>query len=229
MNLAVIITAFIIMLPSGGGDATVRDAVLEALRADGHETSGVEVEVLRVTGVDAATGRIRVELSGASLPRARTQVRVLSESSDGTTTTGWALLNVLHYDSVAVVTTDVNTGDPVSPSDVSFEWTDVTTFRGTPLRASERASLENGGVWARALRDGRLVRTDDLRRPFAAETGDTVIVEYTRGTLVLRLSGRAREPGAVGDVIRIYSPETRATYRARLTGEGIATWIETRS
>ncbi|MEX1055510.1 MAG: flagella basal body P-ring formation protein FlgA, partial [Rhodothermales bacterium] len=61
----------------------------------------------------------------------------------------------------------------------------------------------------------------------AAETGDHVTLNYRRGAVQLRLTCKARESGAVGDVIRVYSDDTRSMYRARLTARGKADWIST--
>jgi flagella basal body P-ring formation protein FlgA len=205
----------------------VRQAFLAALQEAGHDVSRLQVDVTRVTGLEKA--RItHVEWSG-DLPRARNQVRIHGVTGDGAETSGWALINVVHFDSVAVAAANVQSGDEFDPTSIDFEWMDVTSFRGQPLRPADVATLPDGAVWSRNVREGREVRVDDVRAPFAAEVGDTILMDYARGALRLRISGRAREGGAVGDVIRIYSPETRATYRARLTGQGTAIWIETRS
>ena len=57
--------------------------------------------------------------------------------------------------------------------------------------------------------------------------GDPVLMAYARGIITLKLNCKAREPGAVGDEIRLYAPNTDTTYRARLTAPGQAEWIET--
>jgi hypothetical protein len=43
----------------------------------------------------------------------------------------------------------------------------------------------------------------------------------------MTLRCKAREPGFVGDVIRVYAPDNDTAYRARLVDAGRATWIET--
>jgi flagella basal body P-ring formation protein FlgA len=213
---------------SSSGEALVRQAVLDAMEQRGFDAAKVEVEVLRVNGVDADAGALRVELSGDATPRARTQVRVVRELPDGGTEAGWALLNVSHFDSIAVLNSGVTSGDRFTLDDVRFEWMEVTAFRGRPLRTSDVELLPSDAVWSRNLAEGRPIRLDDIRLPFAAQTGDPVMMEYSRNGLTLRLPCQARESGAAGDIIRVYSSETRTTYRARLTGPGTATWIETR-
>jgi flagellar basal body P-ring formation protein FlgA len=218
---------FITFLLFGGTESDVRQAVLSALVNRGADASKIEVEVLRVSGIGESAGPLRIELTGDAIPRSRAQVRVVRETAAGTES-GWALLNVVHFDSVAVTTSAIVAGSSLQMSDLSFEWMDVTAFRGRPLRKADLDVLPADAVWARPVAENRPVRVEDVRLPFAAETGDTILMDYTRSGLQFRISCRARESGSVGDVIRLYSPETRATYRARLTGPGTAVWIETR-
>jgi flagellar basal body P-ring formation protein FlgA len=222
--LAIIALVFMQSLDGDG----VRRAVLAAMDEGGIDASKVEVEVLRVNGLASTDGRVRVELPSDRAPRARTQVRLIRESESGATESGWALLNVLHFDSVAVTVAPAHVGSTFSDAGITFQWMDVTAFRGRPLRLSDLDALPADAIWGRSVAEGRPVRLEDLRLPFAAETGDTVLMEYARSGIVMRLSCRARESGSLGEVIRLYSPETRTTYRARLTGPGTATWIETR-
>lgn len=221
--------------PAARGQAAVRtaaEAVLAArFPADVHR---LNVRVTRTSEEVAAlpaAAPLRVEFPAeAAAPRGRTQVDVLTGSdADGWRRAGWALLDVAHFDSVVVAARRV-AGDEAVPEDaLTVAWTETTSFRGTPLRPADLRALEAAGgpVAARLLRPGRPLRTSDLRPPWAADTGAAVELGYTRGGLALRLSTKAREPGAVGDVIRVYSPDTQATYRARLTAPGAATWIET--
>lgn len=215
------------ILLSTGTESGIRQAVISALLERGADASKIEVEVLRISGIEEDAEPVSIELTGDAIPRARAQVRVIHETDAGTTT-GWALLNVIHFDSVAVTSSAVTAGTSLSMSDLMFEWMDVTAFRGRPLLKADLDDLPEGAIWSRAVAERRPVRLTDVRLPFAAEAGDTILMDYTRSGLRFRLSCRARESGSVGDVIRLYSPETRATYRARLTAPGSAVWIETR-
>lgn len=163
------------------------------------------------------------------LPRGRTQVRLRADRTDGSHDTGWAQLYVAHYDSVMITRRTVSGDDEIGPDDVYAAWMETTRFRGEPLRASDYNALraEHSLYATRRLSDGRTMRQSDVRPPYAATTGSQVEMSYQRRGLVLRLRCKAREPGYIGDVIRVYAPDTDATYRARLTAPGTAEWIET--
>lgn len=190
----------------------------------------LQVRLVRSGGaLDAESVRLVFPEEGA-LPRAHTQVDVLTrKGQEGWRKTGWALLYVAHYDSVLVTRRRIRGGESLPDGSLQAAWTEITTFRGAPMRPSDLRALRAQGpaVAARALRAGRVLRQTDLRPPYAADTGDTVLMQYRRGPLVLHLSCQAREPGLPGEVIRLYSPDSGSTYRARLTGKGTAEWIGT--
>ncbi len=177
-------------------------------------------------GLEAADATLRIALPAAQdVPRGLTQTPVYV----GGQKTGWALLYVAHYDSVAVPQADLRAGDALTPDQVETAWIETTRFRGEPLRAADLRALSAAGpVYAsRTLRAGRALRHGDLRPPYAADTGEAVEMTYQRGALTFRLRCKAREPGFAGEAIRLYAPTTDAVYRARLTEAGRAEWIET--
>ncbi|QXD16014.1 flagellar basal body P-ring formation chaperone FlgA [Rhodocaloribacter litoris] len=220
---------------AAGEPDTLRErlqAAAETLLADRfpEDAPRLRVRVLRTGGEIDPEAALRLRLpAGDGLPRAHIQVDVLgTENGQGGLKTGWALLYIAHFDSVVVARHDLEAGAPVTPGDVSTAWMEVTRFRGEPLRARDfRALARDGAFAARMLRAGRALRKDDLRPPLAADTGEAVLMHYRRGSISLRLTCKAREPGLVGDIIRLYFPDAEVTYRARLTGPGTAEWIET--
>ena len=124
-----------------------------------------------------------------------------------------------HYDSVLVTTRTIGPSDAISRDDVDVVWRETTRFRGTPLSAAvfqQDAPLRAD----RHLQSGRMLRENDVRPPYAVDTGQTVTVQYQRGRLRMTLRCKAREPGFVGDVIRVYAPDndtviTSPAWRAR--------------
>lgn len=194
------------------------------------EAHRLEVRVLRTSAsgnVSASTEIVFPALD--QLPRGRTQVRLRTSGPNGRRDAGWAQLYVAHYDSVMITRRTLSGDDEIDPDDVYAAWMETTRFRGEPLRASDYNALraEHPLFATRRLSDGRTMRQSDVRPPYAATTGSQVEMNYQRRGLVLRLRCKAREPGYIGDVIRIYAPDTDATYRARLTAPGTAEWIET--
>lgn len=213
-------------------DVRIRRAAEEALAA---RLSGparqTEVRVRRTGGmVDSARPLRLVFPPAEATPEGLTQVQVQTRTDvRGWHKTGWALLYVARFDSVVVARTRLRGDAPMHRSDVQVAWTETTNFRGEPLRASDFRALaaEQPVFAARTLAAGRTLRRSDVRPPYAADTGAAVEMRYARGALVFRLSCKAREPGFAQETIRLYCPNTRTTYRARLTSPGTAEWIET--
>lgn len=196
----------------------------------------LEVRVLRLSRdlqdtLTAAAPPLRIEApTRTALPRARTQVTILAGTeAAGWTKLGWAMLYVAHYDSVLVPTRQLPADEPLAAADLRTAWVETTTFRGEPLGPSElRKLLRDDEVFAsRTLREGRPLQRTDVRPPYAADIGEAVVMRFQRRRIALMLPCKAREPGYAGDVIRVYSPDTKTTYRVRLTDDGAADWIET--
>lgn len=189
---------------------------------------------VRVKRVEAALGEaatLRLDMpTGDGLPRGTTQVKLLAGSdAAGWERVGWALLYVSLYDSVLVARAPLRPGDAVTPDALRPAWIETTRFAGEPLRpAALRRLLADGAVFAaRTIGADKVLRRDQVRPAYAAETGATVMMRFERGGLRLNLTCKARETGHTGDAIRLYSSDTGKTYRARLTGPGTAAWIET--
>jgi flagella basal body P-ring formation protein FlgA len=208
------------------GVAAAAEAVLAERFPD--EAHRFEVRVLRTGGAVDETAPLRIDLpSGGEVPRGHTKVDVLARAASGWERTGWALLYVAHFDSVVVARRSVRRNDAVAPADLGTAWLETTSFHGEPLRAVDLAAWGPDLFADRPLREGRALRRGDLRPPFAADTGEAVTLHFQRGAITLELPCHAREPGFVGEEIRLYSSTTDATYRARLTAPGVATWTAT--
>lgn len=195
-------------------------------RRYGAAAQRMQVRVRRVQGVESMPVQVRFPSSGDA-PRGTIQVRV--ETRAGGATEGWALLYIAHFDSVMVAQHVLASNAPITVDAVAPAWVETTRFRGEPLRPSAFQALQRVGplVAARRLRAGQALRAGDVRGPYAADTGEAVLMQYQRAGLRLRIPCTAREPGFAGDTIRLYAPSTRTMYRARLTGSGTAEWTET--
>jgi flagella basal body P-ring formation protein FlgA len=59
------------------------------------------------------------------------------------------------------------------------------------------------------------------------ELNQSLTLRIQRGTLMLSLPVRARETAAIGDIIRVYSPELKTMYKARIADAQTAVWVAT--
>ena len=191
------------------------------------------VDVLRLPTAEPlpADHDVRVHLTRTGdVPRGRVQVQIDAQPAEGPRQPlGRALLFVAHFDSVMVSTETLQADDELSDGAVVPAWMDITRFSGTPLRAADfRALQTEGPLYAtRYLRADRSLRVGDLRPAYAVTRGEAVNIQYHRPLFTLTLRGTAREAGHTGEVIRVYVPDTKTTYRARLTGPAAARWVET--
>lgn len=192
----------------------------------GGSIEGVQVRARRLRGIEGEPTQVRFP-PAREVPRGTVQVRVSSQAEGEDE--GWALLYIAHFDSVMVAQRAVPSRSEIADGDVVPAWIETTRFRGEPLRSSDFRAMQRTApvIAARLLHDGRALRSDDVREPYAADTGEAVLMQYGRDGIHLSIACTAREPGFVGDTVRLYSSSTKAMYRARLTGNGTAEWIET--
>jgi len=213
--------------------AAVRQAAEEVLATRFPERADrMAVRVRRLGGDIDGAGPLQLQFpQRGHTPEGPTQVRVRVQTDGGRwTETGWALLDIAHYDSVLTLRSRLRAGDPVRASHLETAWIETTDLRGEPLRTDDRPSEADDAplIATRILEEGRVVRQTDVRPPYAVDTGASVELYYARGRIAFRLTCKAREPGFAGDAVRVYCPDTRATYRARLADDGrAARWIET--
>lgn len=218
------------LMASAQDGLAVRRAAEVALAARfPDEAPRLAVRVVRTGGDVPAEAAVRVALPWLeALPRAHVQADVLTHApATGWTKTGWVLLYISHFDSVAVLRTARQRDEAIALADLDFTWMETTTFTGTPLRRRDVAASGTPLVATRLLPEGRALRQTDVRAAWAVETGAPVQMSYRRGTLTLTLTCTAREPGAPGAIIRLLSRDTGTSYRARLLDAHHAEWVET--
>ncbi|MEX0599892.1 MAG: flagellar basal body P-ring formation chaperone FlgA [Rhodothermales bacterium] len=207
---------------------TAAEAYL-AVRFPDH-VDRLRVRVVRLNTSLGPEAPLRLDItSDDGVPRGHTQARLHTDTGSGSTNAGWAVLYVTHFDSIAVARSDLSAGDRVAASDIGTAWIDVTTFRGRPLNRRNLEQLrDDEAIYAvKRITSGDILRDGDLRPPLAVDTGEQVTLTYRRGPIHLTMTCRARRPGVVGDVVRLYNESTQSTYKARLTGRAEAEWIET--
>lgn len=229
MTLALLFFSLVLSPATADSTSVAAEAQRVLTKQFARPAHQLDVRVLRAPEVPA-DGSLRIVFTSMDrLPRGRARAQVFTKERNRWTSSGWASLYVAHYDSVMVVNENVRADDPIPPGALQSVWMETTRFPGDPFHAADyRAARKRGALLAaHHLREGKALRKSDVRPPYAAEAGSSVEMKYNRRGLVLRLPCKAREPGFVGEVIRLFAPETNATYRARLTGAGTAQWIET--
>ncbi|MDT7856065.1 flagellar basal body P-ring formation chaperone FlgA [Rubrivirga sp. S365] len=200
-------------------------AAAEALLAERFPEAAPRLapRVLRLAADVPPGAPVRLALAEArGVPRGHTRADVVTDAGRA----GWALLYVAHFDSVAVARRALSRGDTLGSGAVEAAWIETTRFHGDPVAP---AALRGGAAPTarRTVRAGEALRQSVLAWPTAVGTGDAVRVRYRRGGLLLTVDATARETGAVGEAVRVYSRSTGATYRVRVTAPGRADWIET--
>ena len=195
-------------------DADVQAAAEAAVAAVWPDA---EVRVVRLSaGARDAAPPLRVRFEDDK-PRGRVSAQVEALGPDGTwARAGWVYLDVTVFAPAAVLTRDVDRGEPLGDA-VRLERADVT----------DAAPLAGGAGWtaARSLPAGTVLTERLVVAPPAAERGDPVRLRYRRGGVAASLACTARERGAVGEAVRVVCD--RATYRALLTAPGQGDWTAT--
>ncbi|NIT68635.1 MAG: flagellar basal body P-ring formation protein FlgA [Gemmatimonadetes bacterium] len=160
---------------------------------------------LLVTGVahDPETGRFTAHLvapaQGTSLARA--------------TVTGRAVEMV----DVPVLRRRVEPGEVVRERDV--EWLTRRTDR-LARNAVLEASTLFGKSPRRPIRAGEVVLASELREPILVRKGSLVTIRLRTARMILTAQGRAMEPGAKGDVIRVVNTKSNTVISATVTESG---------
>ena len=225
MSLLAVLLALVVAWPADSSASAVEDAAATAL-AEGWPDVAATVRVVRLSGgAERARAPLRVRFLDAGVPHGRASVEVEVEVGTGWTRAGWALLDVAHTETAAVLTRPLARGDAVTASDYGIETVETTRASECPLAPDSLAA----GDWTadRPLAAGTVLTRRLLARPAAAERGETVYVQYTRGAVRLAFDAVARERGSVGDTVRVYDAGTRRTHRVRLTAPGQAVWLST--
>jgi flagella basal body P-ring formation protein FlgA len=70
----------------------------------------------------------------------------------------------------------------------------------------------------RPLRAGTPIRVSDLREPVTVAKGATVTMIYRTASMLLTATGKAKQSGSRGDVIRVVKTQTDKSIDARILG-----------
>lgn len=116
---------------------------------------------------------------------------------------------------VPVPARSLRPGDMIAESDI--EWHSVRAAEVRTNMVTETALIV-GQEARRPLRAGTPIRISDLRDPVTVSKGATVTMIYRTPVMLLTASGRAKQSGSRGDIIRIVNTQTGKTIDARILG-----------
>jgi len=116
----------------------------------------------------------------------------------------------------ATLTRALRLGEIVKASDVTVERRPKSEVRGEGMAASQAI-----GLAAKApLRNGQVLRNDDLIKPQVVGRNEAVTIYYSVPGIMLTVRGKALEAGAVGDVVGVLNIQSNRSIQATVIGPG---------
>lgn len=159
-------------------------------------------------------GRFEFEPVGNDLV-GRTTVIVRQYRPDETVNTVRVSVKIERRVTVVKAAADLQRGQILTSGDVETSRLWQTSAMRQP--ATEAAGIVGQAI-GRNVRKGDVIAAADVIPPTVVRRGQLVTVRVVSGSLVLRSVLRAREDGAVGQLIRLTNEKTRQTVDARVTG-----------
>ncbi|WP_138430772.1 flagellar basal body P-ring formation chaperone FlgA [Fodinibius saliphilus] len=125
---------------------------------------------------------------------------------------------------VPVVIRRIRSGSEIKKEDLKNQWVSLSRNKDNLI---EDVDTLIGKTLRRTLLTGQPVQKSFISREFIVEAGDQVQVLIRKKGIQVQVAGEARENGAKGDKIRIYSDETRRKYVGEVVRSGLILWKNT--
>ncbi len=125
---------------------------------------------------------------------------------------------------IPVAARRILSGETISEHDIEKQWVSIVPGRDRLINSSAELS---GLTVRRTLAPGQPIRYADVSTAYLVEAGDVVTMIFEDGIIRVELTCEARQSGAQGEEIHLYSNETRKRYLGRVTGPGEVKWIRT--
>lgn len=133
-------------------------------------------------------------------------------------------LKVKAEQKLPVVTERVRKGSKLEEENLVYQWVSISQ-NGESYYASIPELV--GKTLRRTLLSGQSIRKSYVSRDLIIKAGDEVRVFIKRRGIQVQVSGQAREDGAKGDRIKIYSNETNRKYVGEVLRPGVIQWKST--
>jgi len=195
----------------------VQEALLRHLEPDGARQEGWTVQ-FRLTesqarGVLRAGRNLRISGVGSPQPGPQ-RFDVLLDLPDGPLQFP-VEVTVSRPPAVVVAVRALSRGAVVRSQDVQLATANAATGTADAARAIEDVV---GRETTRAIPEGRPIEMTSLRAPVLVRRGEVVTVYARSAGIRVRTLTRAREDGALGDLVTLESLQDRKAFSARITG-----------
>lgn len=125
---------------------------------------------------------------------------------------------------VPVATQRLQTGEKITNKDFQYRWISLLEYKGELVKAEE--DLIDKTI-RRTLLAGQPVRQSFISTEYIIEAGDQVTLIVRRSGIQVQVTAEARENGAKGEEINLYSEETRRKYVGEVIKPGVILWKKT--
>jgi flagella basal body P-ring formation protein FlgA len=117
----------------------------------------------------------------------------------------------------------LSSGSKISKNDIRMQW------KRTPIAENYVTDKQQliGKTLRKTLVSGQPIRSDYIGADYIIKAGDKVRLIVEKKGLRIEIVAEARENGAKGESIRVYSDETRRKYVGQIISEGIVKWKKT--
>jgi flagella basal body P-ring formation protein FlgA len=117
----------------------------------------------------------------------------------------------------AVPTHDIAQGQVLKASDLALERRPKGQMTSTTVTSIEQAQ---GLLAKHAMRAGQIIRTADVAKPELVGRNENVTIVYEVPGILLTMTGKAVDPGALGDTINVVNVQSKRTIQATVVGPG---------
>lgn len=198
---------------------TIKDAVLTALHDEGvaepfnvNYSAGVPEIVLPENMPET------VELSDLKIDTRRDwfEATLSAPSKENAIETTRVSGSIEHMTSVPVLHRTARNGEIIGAMDI--DWIDI---RSRDLSQDIALREENliGMTPRRVIETGKPVRMNDLQAPQVVARGDEITLIFAQGAMTLTAKGKALQPGAKGDAVRVVNLASNRTLQGLVSGE----------
>ena len=133
-------------------------------------------------------------------------------------------LKVKAEQKLPVVTDRLRKGDKLEEKNLAYQWVSISQSGESYYTSTEELI---GKTLRRTLLSGQPIRKSYVSRDLIIKAGDQVRVFIKRSGIQVQVSGEAREDGAKGDRIKIFSNETNRKYVGEVLRPGVIQWKST--